>query len=439
MAFVAGFGLDLAVSALSLSQTFADQGGQTTVQIGIGSQARDETGPDTCGGTYPSVYLFDTHGDITATDPGIVGVGPGSNEDSSFQTDSTITPEYMKLVASSSDATCIAYASLTTPGGDHRTWHAGYVKQCNDLKNGNIWYPSPELIPGTDFRPGCVWLSNDERFLQAISFKMTDFGFPETQQAQDMQDQYTQFPNTLCQAPGRMAMWETMDGEAAFCIPFYDFDVVKDPNGFDVDFQRIVSGHTLGCNMGSSTFFHQLIIPGFGPKTLTPAQEAAANASASASSASAAAAKTSAAAAQESANEAGTNKNAPPDGAGNMGGILGDIPASDAGGSEFTIPATAAPSTFVSPQSTVLATAAASTISSPPESTILATATLSTVASPQLTTLATAAASTIASPEESTQESTTPAPAAPSTDLSAPTTGPEPNSPPDGAGNNGAS
>src|SRR4051812_35900161 len=99
-----------------------------------------------------------------------------------------------------------------------------------------FWYPSPEIIPGTDFRPGCVWMSSDSRegMPMAISFKLTDFAFPTSEEAEKAKKQYEKTPNTLCQAPGRMAFWDTTYPND--CIPFYDFTVERNKTtGFDMD------------------------------------------------------------------------------------------------------------------------------------------------------------------------------------------------------------
>lgn len=96
------------------------------------------------------------------------------------------------------------------------------------------------------------------------------------------------------------------------CIPFYKFDEQKDPEtGFDLDFQKIVDGHTLNCDVTGTATLNQNLEPGQGPKTLTPQQLIEEQAAAEA--------------AQAAANEAGTNINGPPPGSGSFGGSVGTI------------------------------------------------------------------------------------------------------------------
>lgn len=312
MAFVASFGLELAFTAISMLPSFlqAPDGPDTSVIIGVGSNARGFDGLDTSGGIYPNMVLYNTHGDSIATSKGSIGlIDPASNIQGTFDGDTTQTPEYLKISASTSDAICVSYVAITSATGDKRTWHAGYVKQCAP----ELWYPSPEIIPGTDFRPGCVQLSKDDRFIDGITLKLTDFGFPDSTKATTAQKQYTDYPNTLCQAPGRMTLWDTIDDDME-CIPFYDFDEQKNATtGYDLDFQKIVDGHEISCDLKSSKTHKQTIEPGKGPKTLTPQQQIEADA------------------AQQAKNEAGTNENAPPPGAGSFGGTTGFININEEG------------------------------------------------------------------------------------------------------------
>ncbi|KAG4442844.1 hypothetical protein IFR05_001640 [Cadophora sp. M221] len=335
MAFAAGFGLDIALTVVSLAAAFVAPTPETQCRVGIGSKTRTTPGLDLSGGNYPHMFLYDTRGELIDYSIGGGPAAQASNEIVGFVTGTSTTPEYMMIQASTTDATCISYISLTSAANDQRTWHAGYVKQCAAVGDQNqLWYPSPEIIPGTDFRPGCVWLSDDERFLRAISFKLTDFGFPESETAQRAQAQYTQFPNTLCQAPARMALWTTPPVD---CVPVYLEDEQRDgTTGFDLDFQKIVDGHALVCDMKDAKTLNQNIQPGQGPRTLNAKQLADEKAAADAAQAAQKAADD---AAQAAANEAGTNTNAPPPGAGGFGGTIGSIPAGSFGGVAETAPA----------------------------------------------------------------------------------------------------
>ncbi|KAF1938322.1 hypothetical protein EJ02DRAFT_410602 [Clathrospora elynae] len=276
MSFAAGFGLDIAINAVVLGATLLPASQNAKVRLGCGSKARGETIGSLTGGGRPDIVLYDTHGEEFARSVGGEPFDPATNPTIDMGSNplnsgsSTKTPEYIKLVARGEDAVCVGYVSATSAGDDKRTWHAGYAKECARHLNSNFWYPSPEVIPGTDFRPGCIWLSSGVRFLQAISVKLTDFAFPTGADAEKARTQFEQTPNTLCQAPGRMTFWETEFSDD--CIPYYDFDVEKDNiTGFDTDYQKVVSGHTLPCNP-RGTAFNQTLEPGKGPETFSPEQ-----------------------------------------------------------------------------------------------------------------------------------------------------------------------
>lgn len=203
--------------------------------------------------------------------------------------------------------------------------------------NANFWYPSPEIIPGTDFRPGCIWLSSGVRFLQAISVKLTDFAFPTSEAATQAKAQFEQTPNTLCQAPGRMTFWDTSYPND--CIPFYDFTVEKnETTGFDVDYQRVVSGHKLNCKPGGLVL-KQTLEPGKGPETLSPEQirmkeleqqrknENAQNTDAPPAGSGSCGGEVGATTPEENS-EQGLNPDGPPPGAGSFGGTCGIVPES---------------------------------------------------------------------------------------------------------------
>jgi hypothetical protein len=143
---------------------------------------------------------------------------------------------------------------------------------------------------------------------------LTDFAFPTSEAAEQAKTQFEQTPNTLCQAPGRMALWDT--ASVFDCIPFYDFTTEKNTTtGFDLDYQKIVSGHTLRCKP-DGTLLGQTLEPNKGPETLSPEQirrqeeilqeqirldEQA----------------------QQEKNENGENTDAPPPGTGSFGGKVG--------------------------------------------------------------------------------------------------------------------
>lgn len=260
---------------------------------------------------------------------------------------------------------CLTVLDVTVTGasGAQRTWHAGYVKTCQEQGGGGFYYPSPNKVPDTDFRPGCVWLSNDDRFMQAISVHLSSFGFPEETAAEQTAKQFQDFPQTLCQAPGRMSLYKTFDSEQPDCIPYYDkiLEKFKEDEvdeeagisaGFDKDFQTVVDGHTLPprtfffkpsrkaitrertCDYSKHKLFNQEMEPGKTPVTDTPQarkEKEAADAKAEEEAAQAAAEEASRQQAEAELNEQGLNPNGQPAGAGSFGGVAGLIPANETG------------------------------------------------------------------------------------------------------------
>lgn len=320
----------------------------------------------------------------------------GVNEQKSFiildGAEKTAEPEYLTIQARSNDATCVTCmllpsfnrlnewsdsldVTVTGASGAQRTWHAGYVKTCQEQGSGGFYYPSPNTVPDTNFRPGCVWLSNDDRFMQAISLHLPSFGFPEESLAEQTAKQFKDYPQTLCQAPGRMSLYKTFDGEQPDCIPYYDkilekfkeedVDEEKGINeGFDKDFQAVIDGHTLPprkfffkpsrkaisrertCDYSKHKLFKQEMQPGKTPVKDSPQARKEKEAAEKKKQEEKAAADR--AAAEEKArkdvedqlNEQGRNPNGAPPGTGSSGGVVGLIPADQAG--KFVDPAEAA-------------------------------------------------------------------------------------------------
>ncbi|OIW25645.1 hypothetical protein CONLIGDRAFT_647387 [Coniochaeta ligniaria NRRL 30616] len=262
MANVIGFGLDIAINIAVLAEAFAPRDAGPVAMVGVGSQALGQSvsvpDKETPAGPMPHITLYDSHGRNFASDTAFSdGLVDGDNKQVHFQegvdndnlrsdpqySGKENSPDAVRLLAFQNDATCISYVTVTGVDGAHTSWHAGYAKQC-----GAPWYPSPEIFPTTSFVPGCVWLTNNAKFpgLQAISFKLNDLSFQSTEESQAAQAQFTDFPETLCNAPGRMAFWKTSDNSD--CIPFYDFIEPKnETTGFDADFRKIQTGHTMRC------------------------------------------------------------------------------------------------------------------------------------------------------------------------------------------------
>ncbi|KAF2274490.1 uncharacterized protein EI97DRAFT_476990 [Westerdykella ornata] len=305
MLYAATFGLDIAINAAVLIATTLPAGSNSKVQMGCGSRARDATVGALTGGSRPDIVLYDTHGQEIRRSVGGEPFDPGSNptiemgnliENTFDPAKGTITPEYVKLIARNDDAVCVSYThtELVSLSG-----HPGYAKECARHMELPFWYPSPEIIPGTDFRPGCG-------MPMAVSFQLTDFAFPTSEEAAKAKIQYEKAPNTLCQAPARMAFWDTTYPND--CIPFYDFTVEgNSTTGFDIDNQLIVDGHTIPCKI-QGLLLKQTLEPGKGlrtPKTLTDEEEM-------------------------QADEDGTNPNGAAPCAGSFGGECGQISREEA-------------------------------------------------------------------------------------------------------------
>lgn len=197
--------------------------------------------------------------------------------------------------------------------------------------------------------------------MQAISVHLSSFGFPEEGQAAQTAKQFQDYPQTLCQAPGRMSLYKTFDGEQPECIPYYndekalkkfeEADANEDKGineGFDKDFQAVVDGHTLPprkfffkpnrkaksfertCDYSKHKLFKQEMQPGKTPVTDTPLariQKKEADRKKEEEAAEEKARKD----VEDQLNEAGQNPNGAAPGEGSFGGVAGLIPADQAG------------------------------------------------------------------------------------------------------------
>jgi hypothetical protein len=190
--------------------------------------------------------------DVVVVDGGTVGLTISGKEGSV----ASETPVYIALEAAGSDEVCISWFTTTSgssDGADFRSWNGVTAKACN-----LPWYPSTAAFPGVSvpFQPPCFWMSNDGRFVDAFSARLTDFFFPGSSgPANSTATQWSKFPDTLCNAPGRQQFYKNQ----GVCIPFYPsgLDSVnkKDPNtGFDVDFNAIQSSFTQTCSFAGIPF-----------------------------------------------------------------------------------------------------------------------------------------------------------------------------------------
>jgi hypothetical protein len=234
-----------------------------TVNIGVGatnSSAPLPDGQDLKGNT-PRVTLYDINGveigsgtnDAIVTDGGSVAVTIAGAEGSG----ASETPQYIQLSAFGDDPVCVSWlttSSSTSDGADFRSWNGAAAKFCNVP-----WYPSVAPMPGVTslFQPPCFWLSNSGEFVVGMSARLIDFFFPGTASDQSnlTATQWQEFPDTLCDAPGRQQFYKNL----GVCIPFYPsgLSVVnqKDPDtGFDADFDAIKSSHTHTCSIAGVPF-----------------------------------------------------------------------------------------------------------------------------------------------------------------------------------------
>lgn len=126
MSFVAGFGVEIAINAVVLGATLLPPSANAKVRIGCGSKARGETTGSLTGGGRPDIVLYDTHGQEIGRSVGGESFDPGTNPTIDmgdlFHPGTTISPEYLKMVARGDDAVCVSYVSATSAGEDKRTW-----------------------------------------------------------------------------------------------------------------------------------------------------------------------------------------------------------------------------------------------------------------------------------------------------------------------------
>lgn len=236
-----------------------DTNTSTPLPFKFGNQPNGET----LGGSAPEVALFDVNGRLIGrsherkmvTEGGAIEVkitgGAGSRASS--------VPMYVQLVHKNAaggitpDPICVSWITTTSSSSsnaDFRSWNAATARAC-----GMPWYPSVAPMGGVNalFQPPCFWLDGSSKlggeFPKAMSARLFDFYFPGPNEAgAAMAKQWTDRPDTLCDAPARQQFYKT----AGECIPYYPSGLSdinrKDPdNGYDYSFTAVKQGHRTDC------------------------------------------------------------------------------------------------------------------------------------------------------------------------------------------------
>ncbi|CAG8959800.1 hypothetical protein HYFRA_00001708 [Hymenoscyphus fraxineus] len=251
----------LGISGALSIPAFADFGktpedNVVTVNIGVGATNSSASFPDnsikTPGGVVPTVELWDVVGNKMGTasskDPVVEGGSLSLTMSGKDGGKTSTTPMYIRLTAQGTGELCISWLTTTSASSnnaDSRYWIGQTAAFC-----GIPWYPSTTSFPTLQdvYQPPCFWMSNDGRFVQGFSARLPDFHYPQAEAANSTSQQWINNPETLCRAPGRQQFYSNV----GVCIPMYPsgLSVVneKTPEGFDVDFDAVMSSHTISCS-----------------------------------------------------------------------------------------------------------------------------------------------------------------------------------------------
>ncbi|KAK0622390.1 hypothetical protein B0T14DRAFT_552848 [Immersiella caudata] len=249
-----------------------------TVNIGVGDTNSSAPLPfkfgnqpngETLGGSAPEVALFDGNGRLIgrAHEHTIVTSGGAISLKITGKSGTSVSqvPEYIQLihkgaVAGPVDPICVSWITTTsssTSNSDFRSWNAATARAC-DIP----WYPSSAQMGGVQsrFQPPCFWMDGSGKlggeFPVAMSARLLDFFFPGAPGlAEATAKQWSERPDTLCEAPGRQNFYK----KAGDCIPYYPTGLsevnMKDPdNGYDFSFTSIKQGHVTDCKNPGERF-----------------------------------------------------------------------------------------------------------------------------------------------------------------------------------------
>jgi hypothetical protein len=226
-----------------------------TVRVSVGVN-NTNAGPHTLNGTLPDVTIYDVSGEIIDYIQGFFALDnkktlpfdrPGQFSELTLKGRQGI--EYVRISAGQGAPICISWIATASSSNDFQGWNGGFGARCG-LPN----YPSVSTIPGVDFRPPCVWLSqsDDNVFPKGLSYRVVDFMPPagrtsdnQTPDQKSLATQWNTDSDTLCKAPGRMQFWDF--SKVSDCVPFFP-KPLEFVNGTDKDKDVLMNGHRQKCN-----------------------------------------------------------------------------------------------------------------------------------------------------------------------------------------------
>jgi hypothetical protein len=219
------------------------------VNIGVGSSGSEplpfrdvKPGGEGLSGSTPEVALFDIKGRLLGRSRPKTTVTEGGSMEVQISSDpgglGSVVPEYVQLIhppgapisGDFADPICVSWIttiSSSSSNADFRSWNAATARACNIP-----WYPSVSHFGGVRhrFQPPCFWLDGGgvygRQFPKAMSARLFDFFFPGDPGAPDaaaMAKQWSERPDTLCEAPARQRFYS----RAGDCIPTYPPDLAE--------------------------------------------------------------------------------------------------------------------------------------------------------------------------------------------------------------------
>ncbi|KAL4945542.1 hypothetical protein BDV06DRAFT_219230 [Aspergillus oleicola] len=241
----------LGVSMVPLVESFfpTAEPKYSTLRVAAGlSQPGDDDAA--LGGSQPGVALFDANGNRVGFQ---TGKEKGNIDDGNFKdiqiapidSQDTIPPEYISVVAGGDNAICIAYLALTPPNKDYFAVYGDVPKMC-----GAPWYHSNLAVQldGQTYKPNCFWIGGSRQdtgrptnnFPMGIGLHITDFDSNEARQTQ-----YNKHPETLCKSKPRLHMYDMLSEMT--CLPIFDPPLGGGPGEGDPDFKALKVQGSVKC------------------------------------------------------------------------------------------------------------------------------------------------------------------------------------------------